>query len=210
MRRPLVKICGLTRAADAVLAADLGADFLGLNFYPPSPRALEPERAAAIAAEVRGRVRLVGVFVNEPRERVEEVAQQVGLDLVQLHGDEGPAEVAAFGARAIKAFRVGEAFDPAEMAEYPEAGGFLFDHRHPTLYGGGGVGWPYERIAGVAAGRLVLVAGGIGPHNARRALELSGAGGVDVCTGVESRPGVKDPAALERLFDEIRHAPLGG
>ena len=205
MSRVRVKICGVTRVEDARLAAELGADYLGLNFFAASPRLVEPERAAGIARAVRGRLAIVGVFVNESRERIESVAAAVPLDLIQLHGDEGPAEVAAFGERAIKVFRVGEDFDPDQVSAYPTARAFLFDCGHPSLYGGTGLAWPYERIAGLEVDQPVWVAGGLGPENVRQAIQLSGADGIDVCSGVESSPGVKDHDAMKRLFQEVRH-----
>jgi phosphoribosylanthranilate isomerase len=205
MSRVKVKICGVTRVEDARLAAELGADYLGLNFFAASPRLVEPEQAAEIARAVRGRLAIVGVFVNESRERVEELAEKVPLDLVQLHGDEGPEEIAAFGRRAIKVFRVREDFDPDQVSAYPTAGALLFDCGHPSLYGGTGLAWPYERIAGLKVEQPVLVAGGIGSENARQAIEASGAGGIDVCSGVESSPGIKDHEAMKRLFREVRH-----
>lgn len=144
--RPLVKICGVTRADDALAAVELGADLLGLNFYPPSPRFLSVEAAREVAAAVAGRVPLVGVFVDRPRDEIEAIAESVGLDLVQLHGDETAAEVAALGARAIQVFRVDpalgdriERLSPAILEPYPEAWGFLFDVRD-RRYGGTGHG----------------------------------------------------------------------
>jgi phosphoribosylanthranilate isomerase len=205
MSRVKVKICGVTRVGDARLAAELGADYLGLNFFAASPRLVAAERAAEIAREVRGRLAVVGVFVNESRERIEAVADAVPLDLIQLHGDEGPEEVAAFGGRAIKVFRVREDFDPDQVSAYATASAFLFDCGHPSLYGGTGLAWPYERIAGLEVEQPILVAGGIGPGNVRRAIQLSGADGIDVCSGVEVSPGVKDYDAMKRLFREVRH-----
>lgn len=199
-----VKICGVTRVEDARLAAELGADYLGLNFFAASPRLVEPEPAAEIARAVRGRLAIVGVFVNESRGRVEQLAEKVPLDLIQLHGDEGPEEIAAFGRRAIKVFRVREDFDPDQVSAYPTAGALLFDCGHPSLYGGTGLAWPYERIAGLEVEQPVLVAGGIGPDNARRAIQASRADGIDVCSGVESSPGIKDHEAMKRLFQEVR------
>lgn len=200
-----IKICGVTRVEDALRAAELGADYLGLNFFSRSPRLVDFQRAAEIAGAVGGRLEIVGVFVNESRERIAALVDSVPLDLVQLHGDEGPEEVAAFGERAIKVFRVDEAFDPAQVSAYAQAGAYLFDCGHPSLYGGTGLSWPYERIAGLETGRPVFVAGGIGPDNVRQALRLSSADGIDVCSGVESSPGVKDDGAMRRLFREVRH-----
>ncbi len=206
MNGPTIKICGVTRVEDAERAVALGAGMLGLNFYPPSPRALSVERAREIADSVRGRVRLVGVFVDRAAAEVEEIGDRVGLDLFQFHGDEPPEAIAPFGRRAIKAFRLDGSGSPDGWRDYPEAWGFLFEGRHPSLYGGTGESWSYQRLASIETDRPVLVAGGIRPGNARRALELSGASGLDVCSGVESEPGVKDPVLLSKLFAELRIA----
>ena len=199
---PEVKICGVTRVEDAVLAVELGATLLGLNFWPRSPRYLETSRAREIADAVRGRVPLVGVFVDASRAEVEAVDGAVGLDLLQFHGDEDPAFVASFGRRAIRVFRLDGPPDPESFAPYPGVWGFLFDVRHPA-YGGTGVPWDYATLGSLGTERPYLVAGGIGPDTARRALADSGALGIDVCSGVESAPGIKDRDRLERLFSEV-------
>ena len=213
-----IKICGVTRSADARLAVELGADLLGLNFHPPSPRCVDPARAQEIAAAVGGRVPLVGVFVNRPVAEIEEVVERVGLDLVQLHGDEGPDQVAHFANRAIKVFRRETPPEAEVLARYPQVWGFLFDVPHETLYGGTGRSWAYEAVVGRpdlphrVGGRTVLIAGGVSPDNVaeiRAAVEVAGFGdrlpvGVDVCSGVEAAPGIKDRERMERLFSEVR------
>lgn len=209
--RGAVKICGVTREEDARLAVELGARFIGLNFHPPSPRCLRVGVARRLAAAVRGRAQVVGVFVDRPPAEVAEIAREVGLDLLQFHGDEEPAALAPFGDRAIKVFRGagGDLGDPP-LDAYPGCWGFLFDIRHPSLYGGTGIAWPYRSAGRLTAGRRVLIAGGIGPGNARQALADSGAFGIDVCSGVERAPGIKDSQLLTRLFDEVddgRQAP---
>ncbi len=199
----IVKICGVTRREDAERAAELGADLLGLNFYPPSPRCLAPARAREIADAVRGAVRLVGVFVDRDPRQVEAIGREVGLDLFQFHGDEGPAELARFAGRAIKVFRVRGGLAAAALEPYPDVWGFLVESRHPG-YGGAGERWEYESIAGLEAAKPLLVSGGIGPGTAREVLARSRADGVDVCSGVESAPGVKDPERLAALIREVR------
>ena len=218
-RHALVKICGVTRPEDAALAAALGADLLGLNFHPPSPRYLDPRRdlprLREIAAAAAG-VALVGVFVDLPPGEIEEIAAAASLDLVQLHGDQGSETVARFGARAVKVFRQSAPPPAAELARYPDAWGFLFDAPRRALdpgaadsFGGTGESWDHgvlrELCSEGAGGRPVLVAGGIRPGNARAALAASGARGIDVCSGVESAPGVKDAELMRRLFEEVRH-----
>jgi phosphoribosylanthranilate isomerase len=199
-----VKICGVTDPSNALAAVEMGADYLGLNFYPGSPRFLTLERAREIADAVRGRVPLVGVFVNAAPGEIAETAGQVGLDLVQLSGDEAPETVAPFAARAIKVFRAGHLPGHAELAAWSAVWGVLIDAPHRGLYGGTGEAWDYEAAIGLA-GRRVFLAGGIGPDNARRAVEAARPWAIDVCSRVESAPGIKDPELLRRLFQEVRH-----
>jgi phosphoribosylanthranilate isomerase len=206
MARTRIKICGVTRGRDAVRAAELGAAFVGLNFWPGSPRCLEVEAARRIAERVRGQVEVVGVFVDQPAELVQGVSDRVGLDLVQLHGEEGPAFVGRFGDRAIKVFRVGADFDPAALSDFPDVWGYLFDCDHPTLVGGSGVAWSYERVADVSRSKPVIVAGGLRPSNVAQAIAKSGADIVDVSSGIESQPGIKDPESMERFIHEVHHA----
>ena len=214
--RPRVKICGVTSPEEALLAADLGADLVGLNFYPPSPRYLETRRAVEIADAVRGRraggaptkrVELVGVFVNTPAPELEAIAETVGLDLLQFHGDETPAEVAPFAARALKAFRLGDRLDAAALDGFQDLWGVLVDAHHPRLYGGSGESWRFESLRELASRlpRRTFIAGGLRPGNVRAAIAAARPYGIDLCSGVEAEPGKKDPELLERLFEEISH-----
>jgi phosphoribosylanthranilate isomerase len=195
-----VKICGITNLADAELAVELGADFVGLNFWPRSPRCVAPEAAEAIAGRLRGRAGLVGVFVDEAPERVAAVADALGLDLVQLHGSEQPRDAERLGARVLKVFR-GLPAD-GESDRYPSAWGFLVDAADAGAYGGSGRDWPWATGSLAVSGKPVFVAGGIRPENAAAAA-ASGAYGLDVCSGVESAPGRKDPARLRALFRAV-------
>ncbi len=203
--RPKVKICGVTSPEEAVLAADLGADYVGLNFYPPSPRYLEPRRAAEVAAAVRGRLELVGVFVKAPAGEIEEISSAVGLDLIQFHGDETPEELAPFAARALKAFRVRDRLDASALEPFAGAWGVLIDSRHERLFGGTGESWRFEtlRASGLPLPRRTFIAGGLGPGNVRAAIAAARPYGIDLCSGVEAEPGKKDPELLARLFEEI-------
>lgn len=215
MSRPLVKICGVTRHSDAGLAAELGADLLGLNFYSASPRCVAPERAAELAAEARARaaasgrsIRIVGLFVNEAPATVLRIDREVRLDLLQFHGEETPADVAPFAERALVALRFAAPPTASELAAWGPVWGFLFEPRQAALYGGSGREWPYETvaevIAGLAPGPATFVAGGVTPESAASALARSCAGGVDVCSGVESVPGRKDPDKLRRFMQAVR------
>lgn len=202
-----VKICGVTDPANAAAAVEMGADYLGLNFYRESPRFVTAERAREIAGAVGGRVPLVGVFVNASSEEIGELVERAGLDLVQLSGDEGPEAAVPFAARAIKAFRTGGLPGMEELAAWSEVWGVLIDAPHGTLYGGTGEAWDYGATGGAAAlsGRRLFLAGGIGPDNARRAVAAARPYAIDVCSRVESAPGIKDLELLRRLFQEVRH-----
>jgi phosphoribosylanthranilate isomerase len=202
--RPEVKICGVTRVEDAVLSVELGADYLGLNFFPGSPRFLGVEKARKIARAVRGRTVVVGVVVDLPSGEIERLVERVGLDLVQFHGDETPEQVAPFRDLALRAFRWREGDEAPDLAPWRDVRGWLFDYHEAGRYGGTGKSWRYERLAEIEAGPKVFVAGGIRPDNVRRALAASRAAAVDVCSGVETAPGRKDPALLRRLFEEVR------
>ena len=207
-----VKVCGVTRTEDAVSCMELGVDWLGLNFWPGSVRAVPVERARAIADAVRGRIGLVGVFVDHSRDEVESIARDVGLDWLQFHGDEPDDYVRAFGDRALKAVRLtaelsGEHASSGQIdwdARFPEAWGFLFESATAGGYGGLGKSWDYGALAGRRPARPTLIAGGITPATAAAALESSGADGVDVASGVESEPGIKDPAAVAELVAAVR------
>jgi phosphoribosylanthranilate isomerase len=204
-----VKVCGVTDPGNALAVIEMGADYLGLNFYKGSPRFVTVERALAIATAVRNRVSLVGVFVDVTPAEIGEIAERVGLDLVQLSGDEGPETAAVlsrspFAGRTIKAFRTGGWPGREELAAWRPAWGILIDAPHDSLYGGTGAGWDYGQAAGLADRRLFL-AGGIGPDNARRAVAAARPYAIDVCSRVESAPGMKDLELLRQLFQEVRH-----
>ncbi|MCH9652017.1 MAG: phosphoribosylanthranilate isomerase [Deltaproteobacteria bacterium] len=197
-----VKICGLTRPRDAELAVQLGAGYLGLNFWPGSPRHISVEAAREIASVVGGRAKLVGVFVAQPPQEVAEIERSVGLDYLQFHGDEPAQQLAPWGNRAIKVIRVEGEPDSSSLTGFQDVWGFLFDIKHPA-YGGTGEKWNYRSLRKLDLSRPYWVAGGIGPDNAREALEVSGAFGIDVCSGVEASPGIKSRGSMTQLFEGI-------
>lgn len=205
MSSPGVKVCGVTRVEDARLAVQLGAELIGLNFWPGSPRFLSMEAAIPIAAAVGGRARLVGVWVDPSRQEVAAKAKTLSLDLFQFHGAEDPLSVDWFPGRVIQAIRVGPGLRSASLDRYAQAWGFLFDCAPPGVYGGTGESWSYERIAGLETSKPVMLAGGLAPENVARAIARSGADLVDVCSGVEVTPGIKDPDLLRRFFKEVRN-----
>ena len=206
-----VKICGVTTPADALLAVDLGADFVGLNFYRPSPRWIDVDQAVAIRRAVGDRARAVGIFVNPAREELETIDRRVGLDFLQFSGDESPEMVSEFSDRAIRVRRVGGA--AAREAGIPDEDcwAVLIDRAHDRLYGGSGESWDYAAAADLASSpaaggkpRRVFIAGGVRPGNvAQVAAAVPGAYAVDTCSGVEVSPGLKDRVKLERLFANL-------
>lgn len=204
--KPLVKVCGITSLEDARAALEAGVDLIGLNFHPPSPRCVDPPRAAEIRRTVGRAAVVVGVFVHHGIEEIETIDRHVGLDLVQLHGDGSLATAEHFGRRAVPVFRLAPGGDlpPRSLRAFPRAWGFLADVHDEEVVGGTGRAWSYERVAGVPDGRPFLVAGGVTPETAPDALTRSGASGVDVASGVESAPGRKDPARMKALVEAVR------
>ncbi len=215
---PAVKVCGVTTAEDALMACDLGAELIGLNFYPPSPRAVRVEQGMQIREAIGDRASLVGVFVNRPLDEVAEIEERVALDLVQFHGDEPWQAIEPWAKRAIKVLRAGAGWEPRLLHDWRDFWAVLFDTPREAiarpqepgvaqaLWGGTGVSWSFDRVAEVTREQRVLVAGGISPENVASVVTaLDGVWGIDVCSGVESSPGVKDRAKLERLFEEINH-----
>ena len=200
-----IKICGLTRAEDASLCADKGADFLGFIFVPSTPRFVEPEKAAAIAAPIREREkrpRLVGVFRDASPDYIKNIASLVGLDMVQLHGTETDDDVRAIGLPAIKTFRVGDTLP--DTTSHPDAEWFLFDTFEERRAGGTGRRFDWSLLAMYPRTKPFLLAGGIAPDNVAAAISLVRPDAIDIASGVESEPGIKDPEKIENLFQRVR------
>ncbi|MBK9264382.1 MAG: phosphoribosylanthranilate isomerase [Polyangiaceae bacterium] len=200
-----VKICGITRPVDAELAIAAGADMLGLNFVPSSPRCIDVACAQAIARVVLGRARIVGVFADADEARIRSIADDVPLDLVQLHGDEPPELVATLGPRAFKAVAVGSA-DDVEFAKTYPGDLLLVDARVVGQRGGTGVRIDPALVAPLARERPILLAGGLKPDNVAEAIRHVAPRGVDVASGVESAPGIKDEGMMRRFVAEARRA----
>lgn len=205
MTSPKVKICGVTRVEDAELAVEEGAEYVGLNFWPRSSRFLTLELARPIAEAIAGKTKLVGVWVDPDREEVANFAATLSLDLFQFHGDREPTSVSWFPGQVIKALHAGADFDGGDLERFEDAWGFLVDCAPAGIFGGTGRSWSYERIAVLETPKPVMLAGGLDPDNVARALVASGAGIVDVCSGVEAEPGVKDPELLKRFIREVRN-----
>lgn len=200
-----IKICGLTRLEDAVLAADLGADFLGFIFVPSSPRAVEPERVAEIVATLRGAghtARAVGVFSDASVDTIRAVADVAPLDLVQLHGTETEEDIVAIGLPAIKTIRVGDALP--DTTSTPGAEWLLFDTLDERRGGGTGRRFDWSLLAMYERTKPFFLAGGLDPDNIGAAISLVRPDAIDVASGVESEPGVKDHGKLRALFERVR------
>jgi len=200
-----LKICGLTREEDALLAAGHGADFLGFIFVPSTPRFIEPERAAAIAARVKEREnppKIVGVFRDSSSEYVKEIAALVGLDVAQLHGNETDEDIRALGMPVIKTFRVGETLP--DTTQHPTAAWLLFDTFDERRIGGTGRRFDWSLLAQYSRSKPFFLSGGIGPDNIGAAISLVRPDGIDISSSIESEPGVKDPEKMGKLFERMK------
>jgi phosphoribosylanthranilate isomerase len=198
-----VKICGITRPEDAELAADLGAWAIGFNFWPGSKRRCDPAIAAGIARVLRRRVEPAGVFVNPTLDEVVQLAESVGLTHIQLHGDEGPSFCTAVaqrtGAKVIKALRIGSGADIID-AERFHTDFHLLDAAAGKAYGGTGRTWDWALAAKRHSRVPVILSGGLTPGNVAEGIAAVRPWGVDVASGVESAPGIKDPDKMEAFF----------
>ncbi len=213
-----IKVCGLTNLADAQAALDAGADLLGFIFYPKSPRHVSVPQAVDIIASLQKNgkiVKTVGVFVNRNLQDVAVIMQTCGLDLAQLHGEEKPTMLndPLLCGRAYKAIRPRDALQAglqagvyaqpsADAGEHLPA--FLIDSYHPALRGGSGQTGDWTLAANLAGSYPLLLAGGLTPHNVRRAIEQVNPWGVDVASGVESEAGKKDHQAMINFINTVR------
>lgn len=203
-----VKICGITNLTDARRAVEAGADFLGFNFYPQSSRYIAPAKARGIVRRLQKQVTVVGVFVNAPEEKMLAIARSVGLDFLQLHGEESPELVARLKRSfpVIKAVRVRNSFRPAQLAPFKRAAAFLLDGFHPHRHGGTGRKFDWSMARRARSNGRIFLAGGLTPLNVAEAIRAAAPYAVDICSGVESKPGKKDPARVESLMRAVRTA----
>jgi len=192
-----VKICGVTRVEDAELAVCFGADFIGLNFYAPSPRSLSLKQAREIRAVIGSRCEVVGVFVNAPRAHIREHLSALNLDLLQFHGDEEAAALEGWPVKVIRALRL-KAAAPVEVMQRCFADYLLFDTFHPQLFGGTGDVRNLDDLKNLDLDRI-FISGGLSPANVADAARLNPYA-VDVASGVESVPGVKDADKLRSFI----------
>ena len=201
-----VKVCGITRAEDALLAASLGATTLGFIFWPETPRFVDPYRARAIVAQLPPGVSPVGVFVDQPIDYVRGVATLVKLGAVQLHGREPLEYYRQLSHRVIKAMAIAEDSPIDSIDEVPPDVTVLLDAHDPVRVGGTGKRIDWRVAATIARRRRIILSGGLRSDNVGEAIRTVRPYGVDVSSGVEKRPGVKDPARLRRFFEAVHQA----
>lgn len=213
-----IKICGLKTAEAVERAVERGATHIGFIFFPKSPRNIEPDIAGALADRVRGRAKIVAVTVDADNDDLDEIVALLRPDMLQLHGHETPERVlsvrSVYGLPIIKAMSIRDADDLACVDSYVGiADRFLFDAKPPAnsdLPGGNGVtfDWTVLRDLDDAAG--YMLSGGLNSDNVAQAMAVAGAGGLDVSSGVESAPGVKDLARIDAFFDAVNKAAESG
>jgi phosphoribosylanthranilate isomerase len=208
MAKVKVKICGITNWTDARRAVEAGAQFLGFNFYRPSPRYIQPAAARRIIRRLPDGIAAVGVFVNEPEANMLAVARRVGLDYLQLHGDEPPEQVARLKREipVIKAVRVRDSFRPKQLDSFGRASAILLDGFDARRHGGTGKTFNWNLARGSNGSRRIFLAGGLTPENVAEAIHVARPYAVDVCSGVEARPGRKDPARIVALMWAVKAA----
>ncbi len=197
---PLVKVCGIRRMDDARLAAELGAAAIGFIFWPGSRRFIEPDAAAEISAALPADVLRVGVFVDQTPAGISDAAVRAGLQAAQLHGSEAVAEYLWLGLTIVKAIAVPDRFDPAVVDAVPASVTVLLDAHDPVRHGGTGRTIDWQAAAAVAARRRTILSGGLTPDNVAAAASRVRPYMIDVSSGVESSPGVKDAARLRAFF----------
>lgn len=201
-----VKICGITSLEDALTAVDAGADALGFVFYAASPRNISPEQAGNIIRLLPPFIQTVGLFVNEDQTTVNTTADQCGLDVIQLHGEETSEYCTAIRRRVIKAFRVKD-FTILDVLQQYKVAGFLLDAWHPAAHGGTGKTFNWEIAAeATKRGHRIILAGGLTPENIAESIRQVHPYGVDVSSGVESSPGCKDTSKTRRFIELAKQA----
>ena len=214
----LVKICGINSAEAADAAARAGADFAGLMFHPKSPRHVTPEAARSLAQRLRDKVRIVAVIVDPRDEDIVHAMNNAVPDFLQLHGSESPARVGEirekFGIPIIKVLHVAEAADFANLPAYEDAADMLmFDAKPPAnadRAGGHGVAFDWQLLRSRTISRPWFLAGGLTPENVSRAIAAANAAAVDVSSGVETAPGVKNPELIQSFIASARAAQFAG
>ena len=202
-----IKFCGMTRAEDVRTAVELGVDYLGLVFAPRSPRRLLMGQARMLRELVPEEIAVVALVMDNPRSEVESIVEHLQPDLLQFHGAEDDAFCASFGRPFLKAIAMGGAENGAftEVARYPSAQGFLFDGHASGEQGGSGRRFDWRQMP-QGMDKPALLAGGLAPDNVAVAIRAAHPWGVDVSSGIESAPGMKDAEKMRFFVEEVRRA----
>jgi phosphoribosylanthranilate isomerase len=201
----IIKVCGITSVADALVTVQSGATAVGFNFFPGSPRYVSVSAAAGIAAVVPAHVLRVGIFVNEMAEQIRTIARAVRLDVVQLHGDESPEDcIALADLRVWKAFRIGNSFSLSALEPYACEAFLLDGDSAAGLFGGGGRTFPWPIAREAKRWGRIIVAGGLDASNVADAIREVQPWGVDASSKLEARPGVKDPGKVQQYLDAAK------
>ena len=201
--RTRVKMCGFTRVEDAVMAAELGVDAIGLVFYPPSPRHVTLAQAAAISKALPAFTSVVALFVDAADAQIREVLQSISVDCIQFHGDEAPDVCTRYAKPYIKALRVQDTTDIADFAaRYDSAAGLLLDAYHPDAKGGTGQAFDWRLMPEKCALPIIL-AGGLAPEVVKDAIKQYRPYALDVSSGVEAAKGIKDAAKMAAFLKEV-------
>lgn len=206
-----IKICGLTRPEDAVFAAGQGADFLGLIFVESSARHVQPEQAAEIVRAVResgSEARMVGVFRDASSDYIQEIAEVATLDLVQLHGSESEDDIVGLGLPVIRTLRVGDTLPDTHAT--PTASWLLFDTYDERKAGGTGRQFDWSLLSSYERSKPFFLSGGLTPENVVAAISMVRPDAIDLSSGVEVEPGIKDHDRMARLFERVRRAHSDG
>jgi phosphoribosylanthranilate isomerase len=205
-----IKICGITNLEDALCAAACGADAVGFIFHPASPRYIAAERAKEIIAALPAGIVTVGVFVNREAEEVSQTIKDCGLDLIQLHGDESPEYCRRFPPEQVIKAVFPRTPEDLRMPDAYDVRAFLADFRETGRYGGTGKRTDWGLAARIREKYPLILAGGLGEENLGEALEAVAPGAVDINSGCESAPGIKDHDRMRRIIDLIRGSGLSG
>ncbi len=201
-----IKICGITSYDDACVAVEAGADAVGFILVNGTPRYMTPEAVAAIIDRLPPFIATVGIFIDRTPEDIDQIVRACGLSLVQLHGNESPAQCRSLRVPFVKAIRVQGEHDLKSMQDYPQARAFLLDTYVADRPGGTGKTFPWEIAAKAAQQARVILSGGLTPDNVASAVAQVRPYAVDVCSGVEERPGRKDHRKVREFIERTRYA----
>ncbi len=200
-----VKICGITSYEDAEIAVNYGASAIGMIFHKESPRYIYPQKVADWISYIPAKVKKVGVFVNEKQKNIKTIVEELSLDYIQLHGYESSEYCNKMIRPVIKAFHVGTDFDPAVLRNF-QVHAFLFDTYQKGKPGGTGRSFNWGLISGLKTDTPIILSGGLNPDNINEGIETVQPSAVDVNSGVESKPGIKDKVKMEKLFNTIENS----